>query len=66
MQLKGIKFLSETDTEVIAQLIGIYLDKGLDTKEAVARALSRFLSITMRMILIYWFALTEVESTEQQ
>ena len=66
MQLKGIKFLSETDTEVIAQLIGIYLDKGLDTKEAVARALSRFLSITMRMILIYWFALTEVESTEQK
>lgn len=37
----GIKFLSETDTEVIAQLIGIYLDKGLDTKEAVAKALSR-------------------------
>ena len=57
--------LSETDTEVIAQLIGIYLDKGLDTKEAVARALSRFLSITMRMIWIHWFALTEVESTEQ-
>lgn len=37
----GIKFNSETDTEVIAQLIGIYLDKGLDTKEAVAHALGR-------------------------
>jgi glutamine---fructose-6-phosphate transaminase (isomerizing) len=41
LQKKGIKFLSETDTEVIAQLIGLYLDKGLDTKEAVSRALSR-------------------------
>lgn len=42
LQKKGIKFLSETDTEVIAQLIGLYLDKGLDTKEAVSRALSRY------------------------
>lgn len=41
LQKKGIKFLSETDTEVIAQLIGLYLDKGLDTKEAVSRALLR-------------------------
>jgi glucosamine--fructose-6-phosphate aminotransferase (isomerizing) len=38
---KGIKFQSETDTEVIAQLIGIYLDKGMDTKEAVSHALNR-------------------------
>ncbi len=38
----GIKFVSETDTEVIAQLVGVYLDKGCDTKEAVARALGRF------------------------
>jgi glucosamine--fructose-6-phosphate aminotransferase (isomerizing) len=34
-------FKSETDTEVIAQLVGVYLDKGLNTKEAVSSALSR-------------------------
>ena len=38
---KGIKFNSETDTEVIAQLIGLNLDKGMDTKDAVAHALTR-------------------------
>lgn len=38
---KGVKFTSETDTEVIAQLVGMYLDKGMTTKEAVAAALSR-------------------------
>lgn len=39
----GIKFTSETDTEVIAQLIGYYLDKDptMSTKTAVAKALSR-------------------------
>ena len=37
----GIKFQSETDTEVIAQLIGLYLDKGMHTKEAVVHALAR-------------------------
>jgi glutamate synthase domain-containing protein 1 len=42
LQAQGIKFLSETDTEVIAQLIGIYLDKGLDIKDAVVHALSRY------------------------
>ena len=41
LQEKGIKFLSETDTEVIAKLVGTYLDKGYDTKEAVSKALSR-------------------------
>jgi glucosamine--fructose-6-phosphate aminotransferase (isomerizing) len=41
LQAQGIKFLSETDTEVIAQLIGVYLDKGQETKEAVSHALSR-------------------------
>ena len=41
LQGTGIKFASETDTEVIAQLIGVYLDKGYDTKEAVSHALSR-------------------------
>lgn len=41
LQGAGIKFASETDTEVIAQLIGVYLDKGHDTKEAVSHALSR-------------------------
>jgi len=38
---KGIKFLSETDTEVIAHLVGLNLDQGMDTKEAVSHALSR-------------------------
>ena len=33
--------MSETDTEVIAHLIGLYLDKGMETKEAVSHALSR-------------------------
>uniref|UniRef100_A0A0H5RK65 Glutamine--fructose-6-phosphate aminotransferase [isomerizing] n=1 Tax=Spongospora subterranea TaxID=70186 RepID=A0A0H5RK65_9EUKA len=37
----GIKFKSETDSEVIACLIGFYLDEGLDTLEAVKKALSR-------------------------
>jgi glutamine---fructose-6-phosphate transaminase (isomerizing) len=41
LQAQGIKFLSETDTEVIAQLVGLNLDKGMNTKEAVAAALSR-------------------------
>ncbi len=38
---QGVKFTSETDTEVIAQLIGLNLDKGMDTKDAVSQALSR-------------------------
>jgi glucosamine--fructose-6-phosphate aminotransferase (isomerizing) len=41
LQDKGIKFISETDTEIIAQLIGTYLDKGLGVKEAVQHALGR-------------------------
>lgn len=41
LQEKGIKFLSETDTEVIAQLIGLNLDKGMDTRDAVTNALKR-------------------------
>mmetsp|Transcript_23290 Transcript_23290/g.22447 ORF Transcript_23290/g.22447 Transcript_23290/m.22447 type:complete len:689 (-) Transcript_23290:63-2129(-) len=40
LQAKGINFLSETDTEVIAHLIGQYLDKGLNTKDAVTSALT--------------------------
>ena len=48
LQAKGVVFLSETDTEVIAQLIGLYLDKGLDTKEAVSRALSRWINWSMK------------------
>lgn len=38
---KGIEFKSETDTEVIAHLVGINLDAGMNTKDAVAHALSR-------------------------
>jgi len=40
LQEKGIKFLSETDTEVIAQLIGYYLAQGLSSLEAVNKAQS--------------------------
>ncbi len=41
LMAQGVKFSSETDTEVIAQLIGVNLDKGLDTKDALAAALSK-------------------------
>lgn len=37
---KGIKFKSETDTEVIAHLVGLNLQKGLKLKDALAKALS--------------------------
>jgi len=37
----GIKFVSETDTEVIAQLIGLGLDANLPLKNAVEEALNR-------------------------
>lgn len=37
----GVPFTSETDTEVIAQLIGVYLDKGMGTRDATAAALER-------------------------
>jgi glutamine phosphoribosylpyrophosphate amidotransferase len=42
LQAQGIVFKSETDTEVIAMLIGLYLDKGLCTRDAVAAALKRY------------------------
>jgi glucosamine--fructose-6-phosphate aminotransferase (isomerizing) len=41
LQAYGIIFKSETDTEVIAQLIGRSLDDGLELTEAVKKALSR-------------------------
>jgi glucosamine--fructose-6-phosphate aminotransferase (isomerizing) len=44
LQNMGIKFASETDTEVIAHLIGINLDKGMDTKTAVSYALARYVT----------------------
>lgn len=37
----GIKFVSETDTEIIAQLIGLSLDENLSLKDATAEALKR-------------------------
>lgn len=37
----GLIFKSETDTEIIAQLVGVYLDKGFDSKDALSKALSR-------------------------
>eukprot|EP00923_Selenidium_pygospionis_P033243 GHVN01058492.1.p1 GENE.GHVN01058492.1~~GHVN01058492.1.p1 ORF type:complete len:793 (+),score=146.50 GHVN01058492.1:1038-3416(+) len=36
---KGVKFLSETDTEVITNLIGMYLDDGFQFEEAFALAI---------------------------
>ena len=52
----GIKFASETDTEVIAQLIGLYLDKGMETKEAVVHALKRLvILIFVCYLLINWY-----------
>lgn len=44
---KGIQFTSETDTEVIAQLIGLNLDTGMDTKDAVYHALQRYVHDTL-------------------
>jgi len=38
---QGIKFSSETDTEIIAQLVGLYLDSETNLRAAVAKALSR-------------------------
>lgn len=41
LEAKGIKFVSQTDTEVIAQLIGVELDAGHDTKTAVQNAVAK-------------------------
>lgn len=38
LQAKGIKFSSETDTEVIAQLIGSFMDEGLACVDALKKA----------------------------
>ena len=51
---KSFKFNSETDTEVIAQLIGLNLDKGYDTKDAVSHALSRFVLYANFLAFIYF------------
>lgn len=41
LQSQGVVFKSETDTEAIAHLIGTYLDKGYNTRDATAHALSK-------------------------
>eukprot|EP00744_Colponema_vietnamica_P001287 GILI01002149.1.p1 GENE.GILI01002149.1~~GILI01002149.1.p1 ORF type:complete len:703 (-),score=268.20 GILI01002149.1:429-2537(-) len=41
LQQKGYVFRSETDTEVIANLIGHYLDEGAQLSDAVKKTLSR-------------------------
>jgi glucosamine--fructose-6-phosphate aminotransferase (isomerizing) len=41
LQAAGIKFLSQTDTEVIAQLIGYELDRGLELTEAIRATLQQ-------------------------
>lgn len=38
---QGVKFVSETDTEVIAQLIGQGLDQNLNLRDATENALKR-------------------------
>ena len=38
---QGIKFQSETDTEVIAHLVGLNLDKGMNLRDSVSNALSK-------------------------
>uniref|UniRef100_A0A7S1KQ41 Glutamine--fructose-6-phosphate aminotransferase [isomerizing] n=1 Tax=Percolomonas cosmopolitus TaxID=63605 RepID=A0A7S1KQ41_9EUKA len=40
MQKYQIQCVSETDTEVIAQLIGVHLDQGLDILEAIKQSVS--------------------------
>lgn len=44
---QGVEFTSETDTEVIAHLIGQYLDNGLNTKDAVSKALGRYIYVLL-------------------
>jgi glucosamine--fructose-6-phosphate aminotransferase (isomerizing) len=39
LESQGVKFTSETDTEVIAALVGLFLDKGFDSKSALTQAL---------------------------
>lgn len=41
LENKGVKFLSETDTESIAQLIGFYIGEGLAMREALQKTLER-------------------------
>ena len=41
LEAHGVPFTSETDTEVIAQLIGHYLDAGLPVLDAVKKTLGR-------------------------
>ncbi|KYQ92106.1 glutamine-fructose-6-phosphate transaminase (isomerizing) [Tieghemostelium lacteum] len=41
IEKKGVKFRSETDTEVIAQLIGQYLDQGLQIVDAIKESQKR-------------------------
>ncbi len=41
LQTLGITFRSETDTEVIAQLIGRYLDEGQELVDAIKKSLTR-------------------------
>ena len=38
---KGVDLVSETDTEVIVQLIQVYSDRGMNTKEAFKKAVSK-------------------------
>ncbi len=42
LQKLGVEFLSDTDTEVIPQIITQYLNQGLSKKDSVLRAVARF------------------------
>lgn len=41
LEALGIHFKSQTDTEVIAQLVGVYLDQGMDVVDAFKKTLTR-------------------------
>lgn len=49
---KGISFTSQTDTEVIVQLIGLYIDEGHTFHDSVKRALGR-LEGTWGLVIVH-------------
>lgn len=50
---QGVKFVSETDTEVIAQLIGQGLDRHLSLRDATEEALKRWVYIYVYISYIF-------------
>ena len=52
LQSKGIKLKSETDTELIAQYIGLFLDEGISLLDAVKRTLAEKIVGTWGLLVI--------------